>query len=100
MWQIVWEFRVPEEQRPHFERSYGPQGEWVELFSRSSEFLGTILLRDPVVAGRYLTIDTWSQADAFPRFEEKYEAEYQDLDRHCEPLTEYEIKIGAFETVA
>lgn len=100
MWQILWEFRVAEEYRADFERCYGPDGEWAQLFALSPEFRGTTLLRDPLVAGRYLTIDRWSEAEAIARFKEKYEAEYKALDLRCESLTEYEMKIGTFETLS
>jgi heme-degrading monooxygenase HmoA len=96
MWQIVWEFRVATESREEFERIYGSEGEWAKLFRRSEHFRGTALLRDPVVAGRYLTIDAWSNAEAFDRFKTEFAADYKALDARCEPLTEYEMKIGGF----
>jgi quinol monooxygenase YgiN len=99
MWQIIWEFRVAPEHREEFEKIYASQGDWAKLFARSAEFRGTTLLRDPVIAGRYLTIDLWSDATALERFKEAFGAEYKVLDAHCEELTEYEIKIGAFGVV-
>ncbi len=99
MWQIIWEFRVAEEHRSEFERCYAAEGDWSQLFARSPEFLGTTLLRDPAVPGRYLTLDRWTEAAAFERFQEQYAVEYKALDQHCEFLTEYELKIGAFEPV-
>ena len=99
MWHILWEFRVAPAQRSEFERVYGPAGAWAKLFAESSEFRGTTLLRDPLVAGRYLTLDVWSTGEAFDRFKELFAAEYKKLDAQCEDLTEYEMKIGAFEGV-
>lgn len=99
MQQIVWEFRVAVEHREEFERVYRNDGDWAKLFSRSAGFHGTTLLRDPAVAGRYLTIDSWSDAGAFRRFQEECAAEYKALDAKCETLTEYEVKIGAFEAL-
>ena len=97
MWQIIWEFRVSAEHREEFERYYGAEGDWAKLFARSHEFLGTILLRDPAIEGRYLTLDRWTNAGAFAQFQNTFEAEYKELDQRCEALTEYEMKIGAFE---
>lgn len=99
MWQIIWEFRVAAEHRETFEKLYSPEGEWAQLFARSADFRGTTLLRDPAVAGRYLTIDGWTEADAYQRFRESFAAEYKALDARCEEFTEYEMKVGAFERV-
>jgi hypothetical protein len=99
MRQIIWEFRVAVEHRQAFEAFYGSEGEWALLFGRSTEFSGTVLLQDPAVAGRYLTIDSWTEASAFDRFMEAYASEYKALDAQCEELTEYEMKVGAFETL-
>ncbi len=97
MWMILWEFRVAPANYTEFERFYGKDGEWAQLFRQSAEFRGTRLLRDPAVAGRYLTVDSWSEAAAFDRFKEAFSAEYKALDVRCEAFTEYEMKIGAFE---
>jgi hypothetical protein len=51
------------------------------------------------VAGRYLTIDSWSDAEGFDNFKHQFDAEYKALDVRCESLTEYEMKIGGFESV-
>jgi quinol monooxygenase YgiN len=99
MWQIVWEFRVATENREEFERIYGSEGEWAKLFRRSEQFGGTALLRDPAVAGRYLTIDSWSDSEAFDSFKTEFAADYKALDLRCESLTEYEMKIGGFYRV-
>lgn len=99
MWQVIWEFRVASENREAFERAYGPEGDWAKLFARSSDFRGTTLLRDPAVAGRYLTIDSWTSAEAFEQFQEHHAEEYKALDRKCEELTEYEMKIGRFDSI-
>lgn len=99
MWRILWEFRVAPENHALFEQLYGPKGDWAQLFGRSAEFRGTTLLRDPAVSGRYVTIDTWSNAEGFNRFTEDFAAEYKALDLRYEELTEYEMKIGAFESL-
>ncbi len=100
MWHIVWEFRVAPEHRSEFERVYGAEGAWAQLFRGSPEFHGTTLLRDPHVAGRYLTLDVWASLQSWDFFREAFSADYRKLDERCEQLTEYEMKIGAFESVA
>ena len=100
MWQIVWEFRVAEEHRAEFEQVYGPAGDWAKLFARSPEFRGTTLLADPAVPGRYLTLDLWTNAKAFEEFQQQFRPEYLELDERCGNLTQYEMKVGAFNTVS
>lgn len=99
MYQIIWEFRVPAEQRQAFEKFYGADGEWAKLFGQSPQFRGTALLRDPAVGGRYLTVDSWSDAASFGAFQTSIAVEYKAIDARCEELTEYEMKVGAFETL-
>src|SRR3954469_20017045 len=84
MWHILWEFRVAPEQRPEFERVYGPAGDWAKLFAKSPEFHGTTLLRDPKVAGRYVTLDVWESAESFEGFKEAFAADYKKVDAECE----------------
>ena len=53
---------------PAFEAAYGPEGSWAKLFSTSTEYLGTELLRDAYISGTYLTIDRWGSEEAFRAF--------------------------------
>lgn len=95
----MWEFRVAEEKREEFERAYRANGDWAQLFARAKGFSGTTLLRDPAIAGRYVTLDVWESVEAFDKFKREFADKYKELDLHCEDLTEYEMKIGAFETL-
>ena len=70
-----------------FERIYGQDGQWAELFRRSSEYLGTELVRDVGRSGKYLTIDRWTSREAFQRFKQQYGMEYAELDKTCRRLT-------------
>lgn len=99
MVQIVWEFRVPQGKEAEFERHYGPEGTWVQLFRKAPEFIRTELLRDPDLRGRYLTVDCWTDAGAYDRFKQTFAAEYKTIDQQMESLTRSETKLGAFETV-
>jgi heme-degrading monooxygenase HmoA len=99
VWIAVWEFQVRPESIAEFERAYGPDGPWAQLFRRSSAYLGTELLRDTDRAGRYLTIDRWASRDAFQQFKQQYAGEYAALDRALEKLTEGEALVGDFEAI-
>ena len=92
---LVWEFRVGEGAEVDFEATHGPSGAWAKLFGLAKGYLGTELLRDAKVPRRYLTIDRWTDAEAFNRFRENHGAEYAQLDALCEPWTEEETSLGA-----
>jgi heme-degrading monooxygenase HmoA len=96
---IVWEFEPKAGREREFERSYAADGDWAALFRRSPEFRGTELLR-PAVGHRYLAIDRWTSAEAFAEFRDRWEADYDALDRACESLNEREALVGHFDSSA
>jgi len=96
MFVILWQFDITEEKLADFEAAYGPQGAWATLFAHSSEHLGTELLKDAYVPGRYLTIDRWTSEGAFRAFRAQHDSDYETLDRECDSLTAAETRIGAF----
>jgi heme-degrading monooxygenase HmoA len=96
MFAILWQFDIAEEQLGAFESDYGVDGPWAELFARSPDYLGTELLRDAYVPGRYITIDRWKSEEAFRTFRAQHDADYEALDRASDPITASETRIGAF----
>jgi hypothetical protein len=94
---ILWSYVVDPSMREAFERAYGPDGEWVVLFGRSPDYLGTELFRD--ADGAYVTIDRWRSAAAYDAFLRDYAAEYRRLDAACEQLTKSESSIGRWMPV-
>ena len=96
MFAIMWQFDIAEEKVASFESAYGPGGSWANLFKRSDDYLGTELLRDAYVPGRYITIDRWQSEEAFRSFRKEHDADYESLDRNSDSLTEHETRIGAF----
>lgn len=99
MYWIVWSFDVKPAQVQAFERVYGPQGEWVQLFQRARGFESTELRRESDRAGHYLTIDRWKTRADYQRFQDAFRTEYQALDTKCSLMTQAETKIGDFETI-
>lgn len=97
MFVYVWEFLVPAERRQEFERAYGAAGEWVELFRRSPDYLGTELLRDRERADRYFTVDRWRSAVARAQFQQRHAEAIAGLDARCEALTLAERHLGDFD---
>jgi heme-degrading monooxygenase HmoA len=96
MFAILWQFDVADEQVAAFEAAYGAGGPWNVLFGRSTGYLGTELLKDAFIPGRYVTIDRWASDEAFRAFRAEHDAEYEALDRSCDSLTASETRIGAF----
>jgi heme-degrading monooxygenase HmoA len=99
VFHILWEYRVGEVKRAEFERHYGSNGTWAELFRRDPGYRGTTLLRDPENPTRYLTIDVWDAAASFKRFKKDIAAEYEAVDKRMEALTESERHLGSFESL-
>ena len=82
-----------------FERVYGPEGEWAQFFRSGRGYVGTELLRDLEVAGRYLVVDRWESAEAYNAFvaehREDYMARVDDTRFHYDS----ELRFGTFENV-
>ncbi len=92
----VWEFIVDREQVEEFERHYGEDGSWVRLFRQAPGYLQTLLLRDSVHPGRFVTIDRWESDVAYREFRTRFSQQYADLDGICEKLTRRETLLGEF----
>lgn len=92
----IWEFRVRSEQRSEFERHYAPQGTWANLFRRAPGFIETILLKDELDAGHYLTIDRWQSKEQHRAFLAQFSREYTELDQECAELTIDEKPLGEY----
>ncbi|HEY3221232.1 MAG TPA: antibiotic biosynthesis monooxygenase [Gemmatimonadales bacterium] len=98
MYWVVWSFDVKPEQARAFERLYGPEGDWVRLFQRAPGYAGTELRRETHRAAHYLTIDRWGSRADYQRFRDSFRTEYEVLDARCGGLTDFEKKVGDFET--
>ena len=96
MYVIVWRFVA--HKPAEFERHYGPEGTWAAFFRRDPEFVRTELLRGE--GNDYVTLDYWTSREAFLAFREAHRAEYEEIDRRFEALTESEERLGDFVTVA
>lgn len=93
----IWEYRVKKDCIEEFRRIYGPGGDWVGLFSRSSGFVRTDLYQDVNSHDRFVTTDFWVSKEARDQFRREFESEFNDLDRRCESLTTEERFLGDFE---
>jgi heme-degrading monooxygenase HmoA len=96
MFVIIWKFEIAEDQIAGFEAAYGPDGAWAQLFRTSPDYKGTELLRDAYIPGSYLTIDRWTNEEAYRAFRKEHDADYETLDRQCDALTSRETRVGAY----
>jgi heme-degrading monooxygenase HmoA len=96
MFVVVWQFEVADEMQAAFEAAYAPDGAWAKLFAASPDYRGTELLRDAYIPGAYLTVDRWTNEEAFRAFRKEHDADYETLDRACDALTSSESRVGAY----
>jgi heme-degrading monooxygenase HmoA len=82
-----------------FERVYGPDGDWARFFREGRGYVGTELLRDVELPGRYLVIDRWESAEAYNEFvathRDAYMRRVDDTSFHYDQ----ELRFGTFENV-
>ncbi len=96
---VIWEFQVRPGAEENFERAYGPDGDWAQLFRRAEGYVRSELLRDREVWGHYLVLDYWGSAAQYDAFHAAHAADYAELDQRCETLTLREVRLGAFSSL-
>ena len=94
---LVFSYEVREPET--FERVYGADGEWACFFRQGAGYIGTELLRDVELPGRYLVIDRWESADAYNAFAAEHRDEYMRRVDETRFLYEQELRFGTFENV-
>ncbi|MFZ0821329.1 MAG: antibiotic biosynthesis monooxygenase [Candidatus Acidiferrales bacterium] len=100
MFVVLWQFQVKHGLEKEFEKVYGPEGAWADLFRASPAYRGTRLLRDTSIPGCYFTMDFWDSQAAYDAFRSENAFAYAEIDRRCESLTESESHVGRFESSA
>jgi heme-degrading monooxygenase HmoA len=81
-----------------FENVYGPEGEWSRFFRAGRGYIGTELLRDVEIPGRYLVVDRWESTEAYNEFVAANREEY--VRRVDETAFHHasELRLGTFES--
>jgi heme-degrading monooxygenase HmoA len=82
-----------------FEQAYGADGEWAQFFRRGTGYIGTELLRDVEIPGRYFVVDRWESAEAYNAFTAEHREEYMRRVDDTRFYFEHELRFGTFETV-
>jgi hypothetical protein len=96
---VLWQFRVKPDKLEPFERDYGPEGVWAQLFRRSPQYERSVLLRDPTQEATYIVIDIWQDEKSYQAFKKEFHEEYQKIDRACEALTLEEKPLGILDEI-
>jgi quinol monooxygenase YgiN len=92
----IWEFKVKPDSVDEFLKLYGPDGDWVQLFSRAVGYVRTELHRDIHHPSRFVTVDYWESKAHLERFRRDCVSEFDVIDTMGEALTESEERIGEF----
>lgn len=82
-----------------FERVYGPDGDWAQFFRTGRGYVGTELLTDVEIPGRYLVIDRWESRDAYNEFVAANREEYMRRVDESAFHYSHELRLGTFESV-
>jgi hypothetical protein len=93
---IIWKYRIKPEAVQLFEKEYGSEGAWVNLFTQSNHYGGSVLYKSDEEKNSYLLIDYWDSKEEYETFKEKYRAMYDSLGTKFESLYVEEKKIGSF----
>lgn len=93
---VIWEFVIQPDKEELFERFYGPEGDWVQLFRKGRGYCETKLARGCDEPLRYLTFDFWESQEYYEAFKLRHADEYKTIDARCEALTETEREVGKF----
>ena len=96
MFLILWEFEVKPGEESAFEKVYGPEGQWVQLFRGDSHYRETKLLKDSLRSRIYFTLDFWESENDFNSFKQINQEAYAKLDKATENLTIRERNLGCF----
>ena len=94
---LVFSYEVSEP--AEFEQVYGPDGDWAAFFRAGRGYIGTELLRDLEIPGRYLVIDRWESAEAYDAFVAENREEYMRRVDETAYLHQQELRFGTFEAV-
>jgi quinol monooxygenase YgiN len=96
---VLWQFRAKPDKIEQFERDYGPDGVWAQLFRKSPRYESSVLLRDPAQDASYVVIDIWQDEGSYHAFKKDFQDEYERIDRQCEALTLEEKPLGILDEV-
>jgi len=95
MFVVKWQYEVKELMEQEFLAVYDRNGEWYDFFSRSENYLGSVLSKGG--NNTYLLIDTWKDKESYYAFIKENEVEYNERSRKYSSLYVKEEKLGVSE---
>jgi heme-degrading monooxygenase HmoA len=94
---LVFSYETRDAER--FEAVHGPDGEWASFFAGARGYIGTELLRDVEIPGRYLVVDRWESAEAYNAFVAERRDEFMRRVDDTRFAADQELRWGTFENV-
>ena len=94
MYRIVWQYEVRSERLAEFEQVYGLDGDWVQFFRSSPDYVGTELFRSTSDTLQFITVDSWRSRPAYEGFRKTHSERYSKLDEWCNQFTAHERTLG------
>lgn len=98
MYCVVWQYEVENEKQSSFEKEYGDEGAWFQLFSTSRHYKGSQLSKCVNKNEMYLLMDWWEDATTYDAFLKENETTYTDLSKQLASLYKKETRLGEFES--
>ena len=95
MFEIKWQYEVKDFMEQEFLAVYDRNGEWNDFFSRSRDYLGSVLSKKE--NNTYLLTDTWKDKESYYAFIKENEVEYNERSRKYSSLYVKEEKLGVSE---
>src|SRR3989338_11073918 len=97
MFLVIWKYEISEIFRQDFEKLYGKNGKWVQLFQTGEGYLETQLIKDVSGSNKYVTIDKWLSQGQYEKFLVENKEQFEIIDVEGENFTKSETKIGWFK---
>ena len=99
MYTIIWKYKIKAEFEDIFEKEYGTNGAWYNLFEESEDYRGSILYKSQEEVNSYFLMDTWTTKESYEAFKKSCDEIYRKLSSQFEYLYETEEKIGTFNSL-
>ena len=99
VYMYIWSYKINPSYVDEFEKEYGANGKWSQLFQKSPHYHETILLKNSDHPHSYRTIDIWDNFDACNDFKLDNKQEFDEIDKYCERFTHKEQFEGNFERI-
>jgi len=96
MYSVIWKYKVKGGSEQRFEKEYGAEGTWNELFRLSQYYIGSYLYKSEEELDVYLLIDSWTDKKSYEDFKRAFADIYIKLSKRFSDLYESEVRIGAF----